>query len=233
MNRDDALKKIRKCLALGRSAETHEAAAAMRQAQKLMAEFSVSDRELSMIDVAEARVKASSAALNQWESALSHIVAGAFGCEVFSEVSGSYDSAGNWQRRRTYVFVGLEAAPTVAGYAFEVLDRQCVKARLQHIAKQPKRCKPITKTVRGDTFASGWVAAVADLVERFAQPERNEVLLLAYLEAKHPGLKKAKARDAGKGRRTDYGHRLAGYMAGQSAELHRGMAGAEERRLLA
>ena len=33
MNRDDALKKIKKCLALGRSANEHEAAAAMRQAQ--------------------------------------------------------------------------------------------------------------------------------------------------------------------------------------------------------
>ena len=35
MNRDDALKKIKKCLALSRSANEHEAAAALRQAQAL------------------------------------------------------------------------------------------------------------------------------------------------------------------------------------------------------
>lgn len=37
MNRDQALSKIKKCLALAASANPHEAAAGTRQAQKLMA----------------------------------------------------------------------------------------------------------------------------------------------------------------------------------------------------
>ena len=39
MTRDEALDKIKKCLALAASPEAHEAAAALRQAQKLMAQF--------------------------------------------------------------------------------------------------------------------------------------------------------------------------------------------------
>jgi len=119
----------------------------------------------------------------------------------------------------------------VAGYAYEVLSRQCAKARLAHIQKQPKNCKPITKTSRGDEFAKGWVIAVATLVESFANPETNEQLLLAYLEDKHPELKKAKTRDTTKGRKLDYGHRLAGYKAGENAELNRGV-GAVRQELL-
>jgi len=232
MNRDQAIAKIKKCLALGKSANPHEAATAMRHAQKLMAEHNVSDRELSMIDVQEVRVKACSTALNVWEASLSNMVADAFGCENFGILSGTYNGAGNYVRQRHYVFVGVDAAPSIAGYAFEVLSRQCAKARLAHIQKQPKNCKPITKTARGDEFAKGWVVAVADLIDRFANPERNEALLLAYIEDKHPDLTKAKTRDTTKGRKLDHGHRLAGFIAGESAQINRGVGGIAERGLL-
>jgi hypothetical protein len=232
MNRDQALSKIKKCLALARSGNTAEAAAGMRQAQKLMAEHRISDHELSMIDVQEVKVKACSTAMNAWEVRLSHMVADAFGCESFGSASGSFNGAGNYVRRLDYVFVGVNGAATVAGYAFEVLTRQCAKARLAHIQKQPKNCKPITKTSRGDEFAKGWVVAVSSLVEKFANPEANEQLLLDYLEAKHPDLKKAKTRDTTKGRKVDYGHSMAGYAAGEKAQLNRGMPGALRQELL-
>ncbi len=49
MTRDKALAKIKKCLALGRSTNPHEAAAAMRQAQKLMAEHGLNDTDVKLI----------------------------------------------------------------------------------------------------------------------------------------------------------------------------------------
>lgn len=232
MNREDALKKIKKCLALARSAGSHEAAVALGQAQKLMQSFDVTDCELTMTDVQEVRVKGISAGLNTWELALVQITADAFGCEMFSERGGRITAAGSYVLERHWVFVGLESAPTVAGYALEVLLRQCAKARLAHIAKQPRNCKAITKTARGDTFAQGWVMAVADLVERFANPEKNETLLLAYLEAKHPNLKQSKTRNNAKGRKVPDGHLAAGLRAGESASLQRAMQGRAERRLI-
>lgn len=232
MTRDEALKKIQKCMALGRSAETHEAAAAMRQAQKLMAEFAVSDNDLTLINIKEARARASSVALTAWEAGLAHMVAGAFGCEQFGDRRAAFNDAGNYVVTRFYVFVGTESAPDVASYAFEVLSRQCAKARLAHIKKQPRNCKAITKTARGDEFAKGWVAAVSDLVERFAQPVQEEALLIAYMQAKHPDLKTVSTRDTTRGRKLDMGHAQAGFRAGQRAELAHGLAGAAERKLL-
>lgn len=232
MTPEDALKKIKKCLALGRSASEHEAAAALRQAQKLMEQFNLREQDVSLADVHEVRAKACSTAGNAWELHLVAMVAEAFGCENFAILAGRCNDAGNYVRSRHYVFVGIDSAPTIAGYAYEVLSRQCAKARLAHIAKQPKNCKPITKTARGDAFAMGWVRGVQALVERFAQPAADKALLLTYIEAKHPNMGKDKARDTTRARKPDFGHFIAGRNAGQQAELHRGVGGLPERGLL-
>lgn len=232
MTRDEALAKIRKCLALGKSDNPHEAANAMRQAQKLMAEYKVSDHDMSMVDVNEVRVRARSTALNVWEVRLVNLIADAFGCEQFSARTGYYTSAGAYARKLEYVFVGTDAAPTVAAYAYDVLARQCAAARLAHIRKQPKACKPITKTTRGDEFARGWVYGVRQLVERFATGERDRPLLLAYLQSKHPDLQASPTRDTGMARKTDIGHAMAGIEAARLAQLNRGVGGLAEQVLL-
>lgn len=231
MNREDALKKIKKCLKLSQSAEPHEAAAAMRQAQKLMAEFRVEEHDLSMLDVREARARAVSMANNTWDVMLTNIIADAFGCESFSVVTSGYNAAWNPTRKREHVFVGVDAAADVAAYAYEVLGRQCAKARLAHIQKQPKNCKPITKTARGDAFANGWVYGVRDLVERFATGDHDQPLLLAYMATKHPDLKSVHTKDKAK-KVKDQGHILAGIRAGEEAQLNRGVGGTAQLGLL-
>ncbi len=232
MNRDQALSKIKKCLALSRSANEHEAAAALRQAQALMREHGLHEQDVSLADVAEVRVQACSTAANAWELRLVAVIAYAFGCETFGSLQGRYNDAGNFVRARHWVFVGMQAAPSVAGYACEVLLRQCSKARLAHIAKQPKNCKPITKTARGDAFAMGWVASASKLVERFAQPEADNALLLAYIEHQHGELKEGKSRNTAKARKTDFGHFAAGHLSGEGAQLNRGVGGMPSQGLL-
>lgn len=232
MTRDDALKKIKKCLALGRSAEPAEAAAAMRQAQKLMAEHCVSERDLSLADVREVRTKSNSAAGSLWGTRLTRMVAEAFGCETFDSITAGFNEAGNYARVRSVVFVGLEAAPEIAGYAFDVLFRQCAKARLAHIAKQPRNCKPITKTARGDEFAKGWVYAVRAELENFAGTAEKSPLLVEYVQKTYPDMKTTKPRDTAKRRKVD-GHIDAGYQAGLGARIARGVGAAAPRGLLA
>lgn len=46
MDKSKALDKIKKCLALSKSSNPHEAAAALRQAQKLMHAHDITEREL-------------------------------------------------------------------------------------------------------------------------------------------------------------------------------------------
>ena len=232
MNREDALKKIKKCLALSRSANEHEAAAALRQAQSLMREHGLREQDVSLADVAEVKVKACSTAANAWELRLVRVIAEAFGCETFGQLSGHYNGAGNFVRTRHWVFVGMHSAPAVAGYACEVLARQCAKARLAHIGKQPKNCKPITKTARGDAFAMGWVLGAERLVERFAQPEADKALLITYIEQQHGELEEGKVRNTAKARKTDWGHYSAGHLSGENAQLHRGVGGTAAQGLL-
>lgn len=48
MDKKAAIEKIRKCLALAKSANEHEAAAALRQAQALMRKYGVEDGDILM-----------------------------------------------------------------------------------------------------------------------------------------------------------------------------------------
>jgi hypothetical protein len=224
MNRDDALKKIKKCLALSRSANEHEAAAALRQAQKLMSEHELAEQDVSLADVREARAKARSTAANVWEVQLVRLVANAFGCEMFR--AQSYTAG--WTVRTEWVFVGVNEAADIAAYACEVLLRQCWSARRGHIDKQPKNCKAITKTARGDAFAKGWVWGASEKVQAFAQPQEKAALLLSYINRNHGEMGKAKTSDKSALRKLGDGHLIAGMQAGRKAQLNQGV-GAEQQ----
>ncbi|VFR54775.1 hypothetical protein BRI6_1094 [plant metagenome] len=227
MNRDDALRKIRRCLELARSANQFEAAAAMRQAQALMREYAVSGSDVELLAVTEVSVRALTNANVVWEAALNRLIANAFGCEVYWQRTFDAD----FRLARHVVFVGLDAAPEVAGYAYEVLGRQCVKARQQYVAGQPKRCKAATKTARGDEFARGWVQAVRDLVQNMGMTPANAELVDRYMEQQHPDLTTAEIRDRGR-RVAHQGHAAAGFRVGKSARLGRGVGGPAARPLL-
>lgn len=227
MNRDQALEKIKKCMALSKSANEHEASAAVRQAQALMRQHGISDAEIELADVGETRTRARSADHNRWEVSLAACVAGAFGCEWFSISSVQLVGRG-LARKRDVCFVGMNPSHQVAAYAYDVLQRQLVRARAAHIAAQPRNCKATTKTARGDRFATGWVYAVSDLVERFAGSERERLLIEQYISTKHPGLESVKSKDKSVGRNVRDLDLEAGFAAGKHAELKRGL-GADSR----
>lgn len=223
MDRDTAISKIKKCLALARSSEPHEAAAALRQAQKLMAEYGVSDLDVQLADCAEAASKpVAGRKVKAWQAQLAHVVKDAFGCMMLISTG----------RESRFVFIGLHAAAEVATYAFEVLERQCKKARSAHVAKQPAACKPITKTARGDAFATGWVHGVRANV----QPMVNGVeqaLLENYLQAYYPNLGKAALSRRDVGRNVRDSSYAEGAIAGRQAQLHAGVGAGEQLRRLA
>ena len=232
MTRDEALKKIKKCLAMSRSANEAEAATALRQAQKLMEQFKLEETDISLLDVGEAKARASSSAANAWELRLVRLVASAFGCEQFAIVSEDFNSAGNFIRKRDWVFVGISHAHTIAAYACEVLVRQCARQRQTHIAKQPRNCKQATKTVRGDQFAAGWVAGVEEKVRAFAQPATDKQLLITYIQREYGEMTQGKVRNTLAGRKLNAGHFTAGFMTGRDAQLQHGIGGMPAQGLL-
>lgn len=223
MDRDDAIRKIKRCLELGKSDNPNVAATALRQAQKLSEAMGIEQLDLQLSDVAEARSRASATKLQYWEGVLAGHVADAFGCELLttkrwgSETGFVLDS----KLITEFVFVGLAPAHELASYAFDVLQRQCRSARRAYVARQPKNCKDKTKRARGDAFAIGWVRQAVELLGPLATTAHNKPLLDTYMQRNHPNLGQAKLqrRDT-KARSDDYRH---GAAAGRSAELHGGV----------
>lgn len=221
-DRDAIIAKIKKCLAMAKSDNEYEAAVAMRQAQRLMAQHGITGLDIEHADIQEEGTPAgASSKPAQWEVGLARRVAGAFGCDVFLAIDWP---VGRW------VFVGPAPTGEIARYAFEVLYRQVKKARSNYIKTALKRCTT-TRTRRADLFCEGWVTSATALVERFAGNDEQQARVAAYLEHKHK-LTPFVGRDRNAGRaltERTYGDLSAGREAGRDAQLNRGVGGVGER----
>jgi len=230
MDHDAALAKIKKCLALSKSANANEAATALRQAQKLMEMHGLDEETVQLSDVCERSTDARMASIPAWEVSLARAVADAFGCEVLTQRRAVL-GRGGLRRRAGFVFIGVGAKSEIAAYAMSVLSGQCARARLAHIAEQSSRCKPITKTARGDAFALAWVMSASRELKRFAGIERDAPLIAAYMGRHHSqlGTYKPKSRAVGRNVRDD--SYVAGAAAGRQAKLNHAV-GADAQPLL-
>ena len=179
--REKLLERIRKCLRLSKSSNEHEAAAAMRQAQKLMAELGVSESD---VHAAEARARAfSSQKPSVWETALAHMVGEALGCQIiFSSGLPRWAKVPGVSIHGEWCFVGCNSAETIARYAFVALLRQLRFARAHYIEKHLGRCGPSSKRRRADHYCEGWVWAVRSKVEPLAISEQDQAHIKAMVE---------------------------------------------------
>lgn len=220
MSQKKILDKILKCLALSKSANEHEAAAALRQAKKMMEQHSINDAQLLAAGVTETFIKAgANRKPPQWESILVTIVAQAFDCaSMFYE--RLFEPSG-WK------FIGVGVKPEIAQYAFSVLSRQLRKARSEFIRTNCKRLKTSSKTRRADLFCDAWVYAVYDKVQTMAENDADKETIAAYLEAQYPNLRRGlETQDRNKDRsfrQKDIEAINAGAAAGKNARLDRGV----------
>lgn len=213
------LEKIKKLLALSKSPNEHEAALALQKAQVLMERYSITEEAIQTIDIGEAdtpaTVKRSPA---RWEMGLVRTIRRAFGCDSFLDCDTN---------SATWVFIGSGPAPEIAAYVFQTLCRQVVKARKDYLATL-KRCKPKTKTERGNIFCEAWVSSVDRRIVNFAGHDRTEAIV-AYKATKHPDLTTLTPR--GKNIRLNSrneGAYAAGIVAGHAAQLHHGVGTGRE-----
>ena len=228
MTRDEAIEKIKKCMALASSPEAHEAAAALRQAQKLMSQFEISELDVTLADVSEQAQRARNVVLVVWESDLASMIASAFGCQRLSAINLSFKD-GRLKRVRNFVFIGVNPAPEIAAYAFDVLSEKCAKGRRAHMSLQPKNCKQKTKVARGDKYAEGWIITVSDKLDSFAGRERDEELIERFIAQKYPELETVEAKDRTKGRNLSDNDWHAGHRDGKKVDLHHGLNAAASR----
>lgn len=217
MSAEKILDKIKKCLALSKSSNPHEAQAALRQARKLMDmhKLEVSDVDASFVSEFSKMISKRPPA---WAWKLGQVCAEAFGCAVIGSEG--------W-RGTEFRFIGTDSSPELSGYAFDVLCRQLKIARSDYVATL-SRCKLATKRRRGDEFTDAWINSVWSLVADFAGADQAVVTQIeAFKSKKYPDLvtKPIKKR---KQYARDDDARYAGYRAGKKAALHKAM-GAETR----
>lgn len=223
MDKQKVLEKIKKCLALGESANEHEAAQAIRQAQILMGKYGISEMDVELSAVSEKGVGCA-ATLPNWHQVLISRCAKAFGVGCYMNREWGLAEAR---------FFGIGIKPELAAYAYEVLLRQLKKERREYIKTELKAVRlPRNKTARADQFCTGWVYAIAQKVKEFAaEPAEEEVLARYKQQLGEMG--KAPKRDVRGGSKATREQDLAaGVRKGREAQLYHAMDGGEERKQL-
>lgn len=209
------LDKIKKCLALSKSSNPHEAEAALRQARKLMEmhQLEAGDVDASMAE--EVRMQATKRPPD-WSRMLGSTCAEAFGCTIIIT---------RYYHKTEFCFVGVNGAAELATYAYEVLERQLQHARKDFVGSLSSRCKLTTKRRRGDIFAVSWVNTVHRLIADFSGVNEDAAKAIDAYKAKHfPDLVVDQPYKVRKVSSRDHDAAVAGYRAAKNAKLHRAMS---------
>ncbi|MCO1335332.1 DUF2786 domain-containing protein [Microbulbifer sp. OS29] len=215
------LRKIKRCLALAKSSNPNEAATALRQAQTLMQKHGISKADVGASDVGSHISSAVGGGRTPpaYMAVLMNMVAGAFGAKCVYQTQ--FDN-GKW--RGVVEFFGLDGAPEIAAYAFEVLGRQLKSDRNAYVSGLNKRLKRTTKIRRGDLYAQGWVQAVSQKVVTHKCSPAERQAMASYEEKRWPNLETAEGRDTTtKARCHDMQAKLQGLIDGEKVDFHRGV----------
>lgn len=218
------MRKIERCLALSSSANSHEAGIALRQAQALMAQHGVCEKDLALSDVDVTCVTSRSGITPpRYLEYLAQLINRSFGTLSLYSVRRDWTSSGQLKASGCYEFVGPRDACRVAGYAYEVLQRQLLRDRRAFMRTLNKRLKRETKRRRGDAFAEAWVAGAQQVVTPMVMTPDQEVLNVRYLERRYGNLQVLEARSHQPLKRHDHVAVAAGFQAGKAARLSAGV----------
>lgn len=215
---DALLAKIKKCLALAKSANEHEAAAALAKARALMDEHGLSMDDVALSEMGEAKAKGSQTQRPpMWETALCMTVRHALGCKVVLSGDGHR------------IYVGPGPAPDIASYAFSVLFRQLKAARQAYVRTHLKRCRPGRKRQRADIFCEAWALAVFSKVKALMPAVPLDPLADQYIARRFGDeLATIEARKAStKGGRLENDY-WRGHLAGRAVDLAHGVGGSAQ-----
>lgn len=232
MNRSQAIEKIKKCLRLSKSANEHEAAQALKQAQILMQKFGITDIDVHLFEIKESSLKVP-LSIPKWQHWLFAVCRRAFGVDGYIEMA-TYASTG--KKKAQYRFYGIPPKPELAAYAYVVLLRQLRAARQKYMKEELSRVRLAkNKTYRADKFCEGWVMAASSQVKNFAISESEQQQLKAYKEELNLNDNdKAKPRTVKPSqsvKQNDDMDLLEGFMKGKDAQLNHGVNGAENDRI--
>lgn len=211
MDRETALRKLRACLRLAASSNQHEAAAALRQAKALMNQYGLNADEADPdgITQCDGKTRSRGGDIPSRTWLLACVCARLFGCYVFI-----------YQRHLNTVvrFVGRGSAPELAEFAYVVLRRQMDAATTKHIARCRKRK---SRTERAEAFGTAWVDGLYMQLDLSELPALEKEAFQRFAECAAGPLETTAMREV----KSKHQDRLAGFLAGRQAKLHRGVNG--------
>jgi len=231
MNKKTVIEKIKKCLALSKSANQHEAAAAaLRQAMAFMEKYKIDADDPELLGIAEVSILGSgSQKPTVFEAVLANSIAKMMGCKAILSGDIKITKDLYFKKVATWTFIGFDPAPEIASYAFDVLFRQLKKARSVFISENLKRVQiKANKVKRADLFCEGWVLEATKLVSDL-NPDKEKIdQIQAYVQQKHK-VRNSEPTDRNKKTNTNTDRAQndlhAGRQAGKSAKLNNAMNG--------
>lgn len=226
MSNEKYLARIKKLLRLAKGTSSpEEAMNAMAKAQAYMRKYGVSESDVELSEIREAAstgAPSDARSVPRYMHGLCTLVCRAFGVECY--IGGRWRSSGSLKRH--VCFYGPDARPEIAAYAFDVLSRQMKAARKTYQDKHCKRCKPATRTARGDQFCEGWCSGAARVIQAFGVTPQEAGLMERYTQRLREcrGVRDGDMREA-KACRGAASASTAGYYEGRNAKLHQGVNG--------
>lgn len=218
MNKEKVLDKIKKCLALSKSANEHEAAQALKQAQALMERHEVNAVDIALSEVSEQRADRRMAfKLADWQWGVANMIADIFGCQ-------------SYQRGKTMMFYGIGNRAEISAYAFDVVYRQ-ISAERRKFLKNCRARKQAHRTYLADQFCNGWIMGAWKIVKKFEMSDEEKAVMDGYKKKELPDMVEAKTRDAKssilQGSKMEYGALAQGMESGKQVQLHHAMNGTD------
>lgn len=218
MNKEKILDKIKKCLALSKSANEHEAAQALKQAQALMEKYEVNAVDIALSEVSEQGADRRMAfKLADWQWSVANMIADIFGCQ-------------SYQRGKTMMFYGIGNRAEISAYAFDVVYRQ-ISADRRKFLKNCRARKQAHRTYLADQFCNGWIMGAWEIVKKFEMSDEEKAVMDRYAKKEHSDIVEAKTRDAKssilQGSKMEYEALVQGMESGKQVQLHHAMNGTD------
>ena len=218
MDKEKVLDKIKKCLALSQSANEHEAAQALRQAQALMKKYEVNAEDVALSKVSEQKADRKMAfKLADWQWGIANMISDIFGCQ-------------SYQRGKTMMFYGIENRAEISAYAFDVVYRQ-ISADRRKFLKTCRERKPVHRTYLADQFCNGWIKGAWEMVKKFEISNEEKAIMDGYVKKEYPYMTEARTRDAKssilQGSEIEYEALAKGMESGKQVRLHHAMNGTD------
>jgi Protein of unknown function (DUF2786) len=180
---EGVFRRLKKIMALSESSEPGEAAAALHQAERLMAKYQLTMQDVAMSSVGELAMEVKTAEVSRMDRALAEVIKVGLAVEVM--IAGYKKMRGVKRLNAHIVFVGEACRTEIAKYVFLTLRRQLLvsmKLSFESVlvgAGVPKNALRVDAK-RRDAYAVGWCAAVIAKVKALAPIP--DPILGAYVE---------------------------------------------------